>query len=203
MEIEQNTNLVLPRGDISISGPLQLDMTAVYQIEARQHETKMVTPLTCNELATEFNRGIHILSKYISWLRYEIGKAEEQFKLAKATVTLEKAPDEAAKLKNGLKPNDDWREALVVRDPECQKWSDVQAKLEAVKVFLEGKMKSLERSYYTCYKEKEQKGRLPTQSHSGSVGQTFAEAQKNFMGAYMDAEKPTVEDDVIAALKRA
>jgi hypothetical protein len=201
--VDQNTLLVLPRGDTTVEGPLRLDMTEVYRIEQRQPETKAVTPATANELASEFSKASGILSKYISWIRYEKGKAEEQQELARATVILETCPVEAAKLANGLKPNDAWREALIVRDKQYQYWYDVVAKLEAVKALLEGKMKQMDRSYYTCYKEKEQKGKLPMQNLNGSIGMTFAETQRNFMGAQEAPEKPLVEDDVLEALRRA
>jgi hypothetical protein len=199
----EKKQLVLERGDTSVGGPLHLDLTEVYAIEARESETKVVNAYTANELAGEFNRGCGILSKYISWLRYEITKAEEQLDLAKACVILEVCPVEAVKLVKGLKPNDAWRDALIIRDVECQKWNDAISKLEAVKALLEGKLKTFERSYYTCYKEKDSKGRLPMQNMNGSIGMTFKDAQKNFMGAQAAPEKVLVDDDVLAALKNA
>lgn len=196
--------LVLERGDRSIEGPLNLDMRKVYEIEARESETKAVTPFTANELAAEFSQGCKLVAKYLSWIKYEILKANEQLELSRATVILETCPVEAAKLVHGLKPNDAWREALIVRDKECQKWNDVIAKQEAVKSLLESKLKAFERAYYLCQKEKESKGKAPTQNLNGYVGMTFKEAQTNLMGAQQTRpEKPVIEDDVIAALKGA
>lgn len=180
--------ITIPSGD-GVSKPVALDMADVYRTEERLYETQLVNPLTANELATVFNNGCRLVSKYISWVDYEQLKAEKRLSLDRATVVLDIIPEEAKKLKDtGLKPNDDWREAVIVRDSAYSKTLDTVNELKAISALLSSKLKIFEKAYYMCYREKDRKSMLSSNSFNGSIGQTHDEKQKNFMGNELDPE---------------
>jgi len=140
--------LEVPRGDLGAS-PLQLKMAPLYEAELRISETRVSNPATAAELMAVFNEACHTSTKYISWIKYEILRAKRNYELAKATVLIDKLPDEVAKLKEvGIKDNADFRAALVNRDKECRTYKDFLDVLEATKTFIEAKLKTFERSYW-------------------------------------------------------
>lgn len=175
------TQLAIPRGTPALPA-MQLDMTLVYQAEGRLPEVRRVTPDTAPELAGFFNEAANITSKYLAWIEYEILQAQKYNGLAKSTVVLEKAPAEFAKLKDtGIKYNEDFREALVARDPECQKTLDVLNGLKASKAFLESKMWTFIRAFNSCDANASRKSHAATTPNfSGAIGDTMD--SNNFMG---------------------
>jgi len=146
--LNQSKILEVPRG--SLEGlPLQLDMTKLYEAESRMHEITTSNIATVAELKSVFNEACNTGNKYIAWIGGELLNAKRAFDLAKATVILDKLPDEVAKLKAaGLKDNADFRSAMVDRDEECRKVKEIIDVLETVKEFLQAKVKSFDRSYW-------------------------------------------------------
>ncbi|RLF66579.1 MAG: hypothetical protein DRN30_01850 [Thermoplasmata archaeon] len=140
--------LEIPRGDAD-RGLLQLDMSLIYQAEGRISETRVANPATAAELTATFNEACNTATKYIAWIKYEILRARRNYDLAKATVIIDKLPEEAARMKEaGIKSNPDFREALISRDAECRQSKDIWDALEATKTFIEAKVKTFERSYW-------------------------------------------------------
>ena len=160
--VNQLQVLEIPRGDLSLP-PLQLDMVKLYDAESRISETRTVNAATASELMSVFNEACNTGNKYIAWIKYEILISKKNFDLAKATVIIDRLPDEVAKLKAaGVKDNADFRSALVDRDPDCRAAKDSLDTLEAVKTFIEAKIKSFERSYWDS---KENGKRLSEANH--------------------------------------
>lgn len=188
--------LVIPRGTRGLS-PIKLDMSKIYEVESRLPETSYVNPSSAIELTAIFNQGSGIAAKYICWINYEILQAEKELDLSKSVVILEKVPEQAAKLKEmGIKPNEDYRNALISRDSDCQKFLDVLNGLKAAKEFLESKHKLFERAYYSCRNIISQTQKhMPINSYVGST----TDPQKNFMG--MDETLTVVDSDVIEFYK--
>lgn len=152
---------------------LSIDLSLINQGEGRLFEVSMVNPVTANELCAFFNGVASKCSFELGKLEFEILSANKQYDLAKATVILDVAPIEAEKLKEkGLKANDAWRDALICRDTECRFWKDIIDQLEAVKGLLATKLKSFERAYYVCYKEKDRKVFTPDTKINGYIGET-------------------------------
>ena len=146
--VSQLEVIEVPRGDATLP-PLQLAMKPLYEAESRISETRVSNPATVAELVSIFNNACHLSNKYISWLKYEILRAKRNFDLAKASVMIDKLPDHVARLKeSGIKDNADFRAALIDTDPECRACKDTLDVLEAVKTFLEAKLKTFERSYW-------------------------------------------------------
>jgi hypothetical protein len=158
-------------------------MGRVYEAEGRLHEIAFVTPATTRELSAYFNEACNEASKYIAWVEYELLQASKTFDLCRARVILDKAPTEAAKLKeSGGKPNEDWREALVTLDPECQAALDTINNLKAIKALLEGKAKAFERAYFSAKLNSDEKDRISASPNlTGAIGQ-LSDPQVNFMG---------------------
>ena len=141
--------LNVPRGKPGLPC-IPLDMNRVYEAEGRLAEIAYVTPVTSRELSTYFNQACNEAGKYLAWVEYEILQAVKTFDICRAKVILDKAPMEAAKLKeSGGKPNEDWRDALVTMDPECQNALDTVNNLKAIKALLETKVKTFERAYFS------------------------------------------------------
>ena len=183
--------LLIPRGVPGLS-PMTLDMSMVYSAERRLGEVAIVTPGTAPELIGYFNESCNVTTKFLAWVEYEILMAQKHYDLAKAHVILEKAPDAFCKVKDkGIKFNEDFREALVITDIECQGRLDTLNALKAVRVLLENKAKSFERAYYACKTTWDRKqsvaaspnfsglleSGLPT-SHGGSGGDGFIGVRK-------------------------
>lgn len=184
--------LVIPRGTKGLAS-IKLDMSKVYETEARLHETSYVNPHSAVELTSVFNQGSGLVAKYICWINYEILQAEKELDLCKAVVILDKVPEQAHKLKElGIKPNEDYRNALITRDPECRAALDVLNGLKAAKEFLETKHKLFDRSYYSCRNLINQPTKYtPINTYAGST----ADPQSNFMGE--NENLPKVDEDVV------
>lgn len=152
---------------------LDFYMVDINKAEARLMEVAIVNPVTANELCAFFNVSSGQASKYIGLLESEILLCKKEYDLAKATVLLDKLPAEIIKIRDqGIKPNDDWREAHIRRDPDCTKWQDAVDELKAAQAFINSKFKCFERAYYACYKEKDRKQFTPTTNINGYSGMT-------------------------------
>jgi hypothetical protein len=182
-----NSTITVPRGGIG-QPPLQLDMKLLLEAEVRLQEVRIVNPSTAPELTGYFNEACNMSNKYLAWIEYEIIQAKKNYDLARAVVILEKSIDEYEKQKNrfkelGIKFNEDFREAMVIRDEECQTKKDTIDSLEAVKTLIEAKSKSFERAYYACRLIADNKNRVAASPNfSGVIGQTYDYPQDNFMG---------------------
>jgi hypothetical protein len=163
---------------------LTLDMSILREAEARLQEVKMVSPVTAPELGAYFNEACTTGTKYMAWIEYEILQAEKAFDLAKAAVILDKAPEEFKKLKDtGIKFNEDFRNALMARDPDCQYALDVLNSMKAAKSLISGYADSFKRAHYSCKAISDRKNQSAASPNmSGYVGQTYNEEQFDFMG---------------------
>ena len=175
--------LKVPRGVPDLQG-LSLDMTEVYEAEGRLNEVSHVNQMTAPELSGYFNKVCNTVTKYLSWLEYEILMAEKYHGLAKATVILDEAPAAFEKIKHtGVKFNEDFRDALVARSVECNKNLDTLNALKAVRALLDNKAKTFVRAYNSCRGLSYQKSQTPTPNFTSThIGSTFDAPQSNFMG---------------------
>lgn len=164
--------LNLPRGKAGLPA-LSIDMTEVYRAEGRLREVAVANDGTSLELASYFNEVCNLTSKYISWIDYEIVEAKKEFDKAKAVVVLDKMLDEFKKFKDaGIKNNEDFREALIVRDPECARAQDTVDMLNAAKKLLEGKFWSFLRAYNTTNSVAERRRATPIPNLNGNPNGT-------------------------------
>ena len=163
--------LNIPRGKPGLP-QIQLDMTEIYRAENRLHEVSVANEGTATELVGYFNLVCNQTSKYMAWIDYEIVEAKKSFEKAKAVVVLDKMPEEIQKYKDaGIKSNEDFRAALIVRDPDCQARQEVVDQLEAVKKLLEGKFWSFMRAHNATRTVADRRHATPTPNFHG-VNQT-------------------------------
>ena len=176
-------SLTIPRGTPDLNN-ITLDMTSIYEAESRLHEVRAVNPVTAPELMGYFNNACNTTTKYLAWVEYEILQAQKFLKLAKSIAILEKAPVAYQKQKtDGVKYNEDFRDAIVNTDPDYQKRLDVLNALTATKVLLEGKVWSFVRAYNACkFISKPKNTTAASPNLNGTIGQTYDEPQENFMG---------------------
>lgn len=172
--------LRVPRGTPN-KPALELNMDLLDAAEKRLHEVRLANPALSKDLEGLFNEAANLATKYLAWIKYEILQAEKNYSLDRATVILEKLPEEAARLKEkGIKMNEDYREALIIRDEACSRSLDVLNSLKAVQALLEASSETFIRAHYSSRtKEKEM---APTPNFMGTVGQTIDVPQANFMG---------------------
>lgn len=165
------TLLLVPRGSLGLE-PLRLDMAAIYQAEGRLRDVAYATPATAPELQATFNVAANEVGKYMAWVKYEQLRGKKEFGKAKSRVVIDEMPSKAKELKDsGVKPNEDFRDALVARDQQC---SDIQERLdamEAVYALLEGKFWSFVRAFNAAGGNSNTKGATPSQSLNAIPGQ--------------------------------
>lgn len=174
--------LRVPRGKRD-KPALELDMSIIDEGERRLHEVRMVSSATSQDLSGLYNESANTTSKYLAWVAYEILNADKQHMLDRATVMLDKAPEEAIRLKEtGIKMNEDLREALIARDADCQISLDIVNSLKAVQKLLEASYWTFIRAHNAAGEVAKKKDFAPTPNFSGTVGQTYDLPQTNFMG---------------------
>jgi hypothetical protein len=140
-------SLTIPRGTPG-QPAIALNMGEVYTAERRLNEVSLATPDTAPMLMGYFNEVCNTTTKYLSWVEYEILMAQKNHELAKATVILERSVEEFKKLKDtGIKYNEDFRNAVVARDPDCQSTLDTLNALMAVRALLDSKARTFVRAY--------------------------------------------------------
>ena len=183
MHDQIGTALIIPRGTPDLHG-ISLDMTSIYNAEKRLGDVKSVLSGTAPELMGFFNEACNTVTKYMAWVEYEILQAKKYLSLTKSVIILEKAPVEFQKVKDtGVKYNEDYREAIVYRDPEYQARLDVLNMLTATKILLESKSWSFVRAYNACKSISAYKNTgAATPNFNGTIGQTCDVVQDNFMG---------------------
>lgn len=184
-------NLMVPRGIPGLV-PFKLDMAGIYEAEQRLAEVGRSSAEAASQLMGYFNKACSDTNKYLAWIEYEILQAKKYFELAKASVILEKAPIEFAKIKDasGIKYNEDFRNAVITRDQECQERLDILNALEALKVLLQSKSWSFIRAFNACQSLWDNRNTRAAQPVlNGHVGQTYDTPQENFMGVSQIGKK--------------
>jgi hypothetical protein len=177
-------SLMVPRGVPGLTA-LKLDMSEVYEAERRLSEVANANPVVASQLMGYFNKACSDVNKYLAWIEYEILQAKKFYSLSRATVILEKAPAEFAKIKDigGMKYNEDFRDAVVAKDLECQQRLDTLNMLEATKVLLTSKSWSFIRAFNACQSMWENRDiRAAQPILNGNIGQTYDQPQESFMG---------------------
>jgi hypothetical protein len=133
-------------------------------------EVSAVSAATSSELLGFFNYITNLTTKYCAWLEYELLQANKRIGTAKAVVILDKMPDEIQKYKAaGLKANEDFRDALFMRDPDVQAGQEVHDQLAATKKLLELKADSFKRAYYAIQRIRDNRQTSPTPNFHGNI----------------------------------
>lgn len=159
-------------------------MALLYEADSRMHEVRLVSQATCKELGGLFNQACNLSGKYLAWVEYELLRAEKNHNLNRATVILEKAPLEAVKLKQmGIKLNEDIREALIAKDPECDRSLDILNSLKAIKALLTSSYWSYKSAYESADENANRRTTTPTPNLGGEIGRLTDAPQPNFMGS--------------------
>jgi len=154
------TSLSIPRGVPGLPA-LILEMEPLYVAERRLHEIRVVSPGTYKELEGFYNEVCNTTSKFIAWVEYERLQAVKHQGLERARVILEEAPLQFKKLQDsGIKFNEDFREAVVMRDQKYQEALDRLNSIIAVKTLLEGKFWTFQRAYNSCAEMKMNKAQI-------------------------------------------
>lgn len=176
------TLLIVPRGRTGLD-PLRLDMAVIYQAENRLREVAIANQVTAPELMATYNGAANQIGKYISWAKYEKLSGEKELRLAKAEVIIDQMPAEAKRLKaDGIKMNEDFREAMIARNTKC---SDLQERLimiEAVLALLESKFWSFIRAYDAVQHVSSLKGASVVDRMNATPGMLSDQNVTGFMG---------------------
>lgn len=172
--------MTVPRGNPG-SPPMSMDMQAIHDAENRLYEIRAVTPDKAPELMGYFNVACNLAGKYIAWIKYEALNAKKNLDVARATVILDKSVEafEAVKDK-GVKYNEDFRAAMIARDPDCQSRLDTLNTLIAAEALLESKFWSFMRAFNAC-RDVAQRRQMVAASPNLSTG--LMEEPTNYMGS--------------------
>jgi len=174
--------LRVPRGYFD-QPEIELDMTRIDEANRRMQEARFVNPSTQKELEGLFNEAANDAGKYMAWVDYEILKIKKIYDKARARVTLGKAVEEAKRFKaDGIKMNEDIRNALYAMDPDCERALDIQNDLTAAKSVLETAFWSFVRAHKSVAESAQNRGSAPTPNLIGTIGRTYETPQANFMG---------------------
>lgn len=172
----------VPRGYFD-QPEIELDMTRIDEANRRMHEARFVNPATQKELEGLFNEAANEAGKYMAWIDYEILKIKKVHDKNRARVTLGKAVEEAKRFKaEGMKMNEDIRDALYATDPDCEKSLDIMNELTTAKAVLETAFWSFVRAHKSVAESAQNRGSAPTPNLVGTIGRTYESPQANFMG---------------------
>lgn len=149
-----DSNVQLTVQPIDATGnEIALDLSQVYQAEARVIEVQGVTPAKAPELLATFNRAYLDLSKAIRLLELEYLKAQRVAKKRKAIILLDEAQqilkDRGLATARSPGGSADLREALLDSDDEYQQLVE---RVETIKVYrelLSDKRKGIEMAYHS------------------------------------------------------
>lgn len=170
----QSRILAVPRGTPGQPN-LELELGLLDLAEKRLYEVRLNNPAMAKDLEGLFNEAANTASKYLAWLEYEILQAKKNNDLNRATVIIDKLPAEAAKLKeSGMKMNEDYREAFIMRDEACVRSRDVLDSLTAVQALIKASFDTFVRAHYSARNKAAESGQTPVPNFSGTtVGGNF------------------------------
>lgn len=137
--------MLLPRGDAIEQSPLVIDLTNTFAAEARLEEIRTANYGSATELMGYMNVAANDAQKYLGLIQYELLMAKKNYDKRKAILILDFLPDFIKE--KGLKPNEDIREAFIIRDPEAYQLRDRIECLTAALYMIEGKVKSFVRAF--------------------------------------------------------
>ncbi len=130
---------------------LKFNMAKIYDAERRLPEIRGLNPSVAADLKFQFLEAQADVLKYLALLRYQFLTAKRNYDVARATALLDKFPDFAASLKeDGRKENESIREAFLIRDADVLRCREIMEAMDATKVYMENKEKTLDRAYWEC-----------------------------------------------------
>jgi hypothetical protein len=175
----EGRKLIIPRG-LPGEPPISLDMSVIDEAERRMHEVRLVSQATCKELGGLFNQAANLAGRYKAYVKHELLKAEKHHALDRSVVILEVAPAYARA--NGLKSNEDIREALICKDAACSASLDIVNALKAVEALFDSSQWSYIRACAAADENANSRNASPTPYTGGHIGQLSDSPQPNFMG---------------------
>lgn len=139
------TSMMLPRGSLEDNTPLILRLEAINKAEKRLGDVRLVNPETAGEMMGSMNLAANDTAKYMAYIQYELLMAKKNFDKRKAILILDEFPEYLKK--NNIKPNEDVREAFIIKDDIAFQLRDRIDCLTAALYGFENKMKSFVRAF--------------------------------------------------------
>ncbi len=124
---------------------LAINLSEVYELEARKDEIPTVTKQRSPELMRAMERGYSICGQYLAKVVAAVNRIDYALDRRKAVVMLDIAPD-IIKLK-GAGNNAEARSAIVDLDEECQNLQEQLLQAKALQELLKVKVKGFEMSF--------------------------------------------------------
>lgn len=123
---------------------IRVELTHTREAEKRALEARTVNPATYTDLETCFTQAYRELKNNIATVSYHITKTENALEKAKAHALFDKYPEF---MKNRSKSSDtaDTRKAFLALDPEVQAIKERLDSLQALNLFLDGRVKVVEK----------------------------------------------------------
>jgi hypothetical protein len=155
-------------------GSYELNLGAIYRLEARQAEAQGVGMLAARELMNAMKEGSRLTGEAAVFTRLEQDRAKAALKLRTGIVNMDVAPGvlEAKKTLRKSSPGGtaEQLESVLVRDQEFQELQDYVFQLNAIVGLLDVKLNGFRNTYFTIQKAfEERSGGQPLEPVSGPV----------------------------------
>jgi hypothetical protein len=122
---------------------LRLDVSSLKEAERRIIEAKDVNPSTYTDLEHCFNEAFRELKRHLATVGYQKVKIQNEYEKLKAHVILDKWP-EYIREKPKSTDTADARKAFLALDADLAEAKDRLDSLEALEIFLDGRVKVME-----------------------------------------------------------
>lgn len=122
---------------------VKIEVTATKNAEKRLIEAKTVNPSTYTDLEYTFNEAYRELKRNLATIGYQILKTKNELEKSKANALLDKY-QEYIKDKGSKFDNASMRDAFLTRDQEYMEAKERLDSLQALEIFLEGRVKVME-----------------------------------------------------------
>lgn len=141
--------LTIPRGRKGLA-PLSIDLSKLYEIEAKIPDMERATLATFPHLITQFTIGMSEVIRVVAIVEMELNDAERFLKESKALALLDRSED-VLRSKN-MKSSSDTRDAAVILDPDVREAQEKVDILNALSSFFSSKRSVIENSYHASKK---------------------------------------------------
>lgn len=152
--------------------PIVCDMRRVNRARSRLFELASLTTAKAGELLATFIEAWGDARRYATTAQREFSRAKQRLREVRATVVLDKAPDELKRrgLASTRSPagSEDLRDGVVNSDPDYQRAADLVAYAEALAQYLGDIAEELKMAYFTANKLVDPRGDARRETSGGT-----------------------------------
>lgn len=122
---------------------IRLDVSALKEAERRVHEAQFVNPSTYTNLEHCYNEAYRELKRHLATVGYQKVRVENEYEKSKSIALLDRY-QEYMKDKPARMDTAEYRKAFISQDVDVQAAKEHLDSLNALEIFLEGRVKVME-----------------------------------------------------------